>query len=62
MAKILEFRASQNQTAKPRSRRRRRSAEIVIFPGVRYERWPSQGDDRAASAEPVHRDTLVLAE
>ena len=40
MATILEFRASSQKPARPVRRRRiRRSAEIVIFPGIRYERW-----------------------
>ena len=39
MAKILEFRAADEKTAVKGALRKRRSAEIVIFPGVRYERW-----------------------
>ena len=39
MATILEFRASSQKPARPVRRRIRRSAEIVIFPGIRYERW-----------------------
>lgn len=61
MATILEFRASQESEQKPKARRRRRSAEIVIFPGVRYERWvdePARPDAETA----VARDRLVLAD
>jgi hypothetical protein len=38
MATILEFRASDER---PPRRRRSESgpAEVVIFPGIRYERW-----------------------
>lgn len=42
MATILEFKAGSDFSPKPaklRLRGRARSAEIVIFPGVRYERW-----------------------
>ena len=39
MATILPFRASSEKPRKVRGRRRRRSAEIIIFPGIRYERW-----------------------
>ena len=39
MATILEFRASKEKPQRKIRRRSRRTAEIVIFPGVRYERW-----------------------
>ncbi len=59
MATILEFRASQKQPVKIRRRRNRRSAEIVIFPGVRYERWIEAPAKKANSAPvPVKRDRL----
>ena len=61
MATILEFRASSSE--KPvklrRRRRNRRSAEIVIFPGVRYERW---GDAESASEPAEKRDLLQLVD
>ena len=63
MATILEFRASQDEGvgSKSKAQMRRRSAEIVIFPGVRYERWTAE----TASAEQkgqVVRDTLTIAD
>ncbi len=42
MAMILDFKAGSDlspKTPKLRLRGRVRTAEIVIFPGVRYERW-----------------------
>ena len=60
MADILEFRASSEQAPKPRTRRRRRTAEIVIFPGVRYERWTDGPQD--SGGKPVKRDVLELAD
>ncbi len=39
MATILEFRASDDKPVAKPAKRKRQSAEIVIFPGVRYERW-----------------------
>lgn len=62
MAKILSFRASNEDATKAR-RRKERSAEIVIFPGVRYERWPELEADNA-EAQPVSkmRDGLKLVE
>jgi hypothetical protein len=44
------------------------SCEVIIFPGVRYERWSEGNDDEqatsAAKAPPVRqrRDVLELAE
>lgn len=61
MATILEFRASrQEPPQKPRGRRKRRSAEIIIFPGVRYERRAEPA--AAAKAKSVVRDVLTLAD
>ena len=62
MATILQFRALSEKPRKPRSRRRRRSAEIVIFPGVRYERSPEQQPQSMPASVPAKRDALQLAE
>ncbi|MCB1514344.1 MAG: hypothetical protein KDJ18_05960 [Hyphomicrobiaceae bacterium] len=35
------------------------SAEIVIFPGVRYERW-EDGEDADAAAPVMQRDRIEL--
>ncbi len=35
------------------------SAEIVVFPGVRYERWESDDEAREERAVP-HRDRIEL--
>lgn len=59
MTKILEFRAARTETPKPRSRKSGQTAEIVIFPGVRYERWSS---DVALNERNQHRESLKLAE
>ena len=63
MAKILEFRASRpSEGERPRriSDRSARGGEIVIFPGVRYERWHDGAE--ASAPAPIVRDTLQLAE
>ena len=62
MAKILAFRASSEETTKAR-RRKGRSAEIVIFPGVRYERWPEPAP-QTADVQPAisARDALKLVD
>ena len=62
MATILEFRASCEDGQAKRARQRKRSAEIVIFPGVRYERWAaSQANADALPAGPK-RDVLKIVE
>lgn len=60
MATILEFRASEEKPTQRPAKRKRRSAEIVIFPGVRYERW----DDAtpAVAAPGASRDASKTAD
>jgi len=63
MATILQFRASFDDTTTRPRRRKGRSAEIVIFPGIRYERWrdgEAAADSRRTSSPP--RDVLKLVE
>ncbi|MGE5510165.1 MAG: hypothetical protein ACM31O_02800 [Bacteroidota bacterium] len=62
MATILEFRSEAQQPSVKAGRRRRRSAEIVIFPGVRYERNADAPPSARASASGVERDMLILVE
>lgn len=59
MATILEFRASNSDQTAQR-RRPERTAEIVIFPGIRYERWSARDERNAAKPAPVTRDVLSL--
>lgn len=62
MATILEFRASFDEVT-PRPRRRKgRSAEIVIFPGIRYERWHDAEPTADSTRAGTHRDVLKLVE
>ena len=63
MATILEFRASSDKPLrKVRRRRTRRSAEIVIFPGVRYERWTEQQTLPAPASGPAQGDKRKLGD
>lgn len=62
MATILEFRASHDEASSRPSRRRTRTAEIVIFPGVRYERWRDGEAKSEAGKASVSRDVLKLVE
>jgi hypothetical protein len=62
MATILEFRASDVGGTAKRARQRKRSAEIVIFPGVRYERWKT-GDGKTDAKPPApKRDVLKIVD
>lgn len=64
MATILEFRAGRVRESHS-ARLPESSAEIVIFPGIRYERWEEGEAPAPAPAIPKarrqrHRDTLEL--
>lgn len=59
MADILAFPTKSTSSPAARVKRRDNHAEIVIFPGVRYERW-EQATDTAPSVQP--RDMLRLVE
>jgi hypothetical protein len=63
MATIIEFRGSDRAPA-PRSAdaQGRKSAEVVIFPGVRIERWDRATADPACarSAAKPRRDLLEI--
>lgn len=39
MATILEFQRSQRKVKPDGALRARRDCEVVLFPGIRYERW-----------------------
>jgi hypothetical protein len=59
-ATILEFPEMQAPPRVRQTRRGRTSAEIVLFPGVRYERLP---DETAQHEAPrIERDRLQLIE
>ena len=63
MAQILSFRTPEFRASDAGVRRAGISAEVILFPGVRYERW---GDDEASTANADRgagrRDVLELAE
>ncbi len=62
MATILDFPETQ---AAPRRRPMRRSklpAEIILFPGVRYERWNDAVAEQDARKQTVVRDRLQLVD
>jgi hypothetical protein len=65
MAKILAFRTGESRHDRGEGREAR-GGEVILFPGVRYERWRDEAsDDRDASKRRDtrrERDILELAE
>jgi hypothetical protein len=66
MAKILAFRPVELKRAESDGCSRR-SAEVILFPGVRYERWSDRDvqqkcEDIATTQRRRQRDILELAE
>lgn len=62
MAQILNFRTPEFRSGTVTSRHEERCAEVIVFPGVRYERW---SEERAASGRDdgrSHRDVIELAD
>jgi hypothetical protein len=62
MAQILSFRTPESKTGT--ALRKGCPAEVIVFPGVRYERW-SDGEETSSAAgdqRRAHRDVLELAE
>jgi hypothetical protein len=63
MAKILTFRTTERRDDE--SACEGASAQVIVFPGVRYEHWERSGDAPAAAAPAKRdrrRDVLELAE
>jgi len=66
MAKILNFRS----TERPENLRDTcggESAQVIVFPGVRYERWDGERETKArrtpaAKRRRLRRDVIELAE
>ena len=61
MATILEFRAHQSRSSSAAGRLAAGAgAEIVFFPGVRYERWSDEPQQKPRAKKTRRRDTLEL--
>ena len=62
MADILDFRPTEGKTSRrPTKGAPASSCEIVIFPGVRYERWETAAKEKPKSPRKrFKRDTLEL--
>ena len=64
MAQILSFRTPEFRSSEGNGRRAGVSAEVILFPGVRYERWEEAHAATPAASEQrfTNRDVLELAE
>ena len=64
MAQILSFRTPEYRTSDSPGPRAGVSAKVIIFPGVRYERWEEAHAVTSASSDErrTPRDVLELAE
>ncbi len=61
MAQILSFRTPELRSGTVTSRHEQRSAEVILFPGVRYERRADHDASRGVcNATP--RDVIELAD
>lgn len=64
MAQILSFRTPEFRAGADAGANSGGSAEVILFPGVRYERWKDDRAERAAmqDAPVVRRDVLEIAD
>jgi hypothetical protein len=66
MAQILSFRTPEFRTSEGTAPRKGYSAEVILFPGIRYERWSESDATKSATATSDQRrtshDVLELAE
>jgi hypothetical protein len=60
MATILSFKSSQRPSVAAILRAAGMSAEIVLFPGVRYERWAEVPRDTKPAKRAKRRDKIEL--
>jgi hypothetical protein len=58
MATIVEFRSAPRRT-EPSALNAGASADIVLFPGIRYERHPEPNEPKPGKGKP-RRDTLQI--
>jgi len=62
MATILDFPEMQVTPRRRPARRSKPTAEIILFPGVRYERWDDVPGEPQASQQGIVRDRLQLVD
>jgi len=62
MAQILNFRTQELRSGEAMGRRQDQSAEVIVFPGVRYERCAERDAASNGGERAVTRDVLELAD
>jgi hypothetical protein len=62
MAQILSFRTPELRDAGTTGRREGSSAEVIVFPGVRYERWGKQDGSSSVDTHTAGGDVIELAD
>ena len=64
MAQILSFRTPEFRSSEGTRQRAGISAQVIIFPGIRYERWDEAHavTSNASEQRRTSRDVLELAE
>ena len=62
MAQILSFRTPEFRSGTVTSRHEEHSAEVILFPGVRYERWAEGNAASGRDERSSHRDVIELAD
>lgn len=63
MAQILNFRTPESRSDEEIKREDEvRAAEVIPFPGVRYERWGKESIAQSQERHRVRRDVIELAD
>jgi len=62
MAQILSFRTPELRSNPPSNHHHDGSAEVIVFPGVRYEHWGKEASATARDDQAARRDVIELAD
>ncbi|MEZ5855793.1 MAG: hypothetical protein R3D67_13995 [Hyphomicrobiaceae bacterium] len=62
MATILEFHRHHDEERRKTAPRSPSSAEIIIFPGIRYERWEEARAVGERASSGIKRDVLTIVD
>lgn len=62
MANIIQMRTTRTELKTRARQSAERTGEIVIFPGIRYERWSSSEQKSEGATPTPARDILKLVE
>lgn len=62
MAQILNFRTPEYRADETDGRPEGQPAEVILFPGVRYERWEDRDGAARSEQQRATRDVIELAD